>query len=159
MARRVHTVVWFVAAMALATGLFWVAERLVAEDDIPRFLRQAGRTNRETTEEPVAKQAAPTAQRLREGVTLSNVLGTFEDAGDRIAFHPEDGQGPFLVLENLMLERVQRIRDETGNRGWIVNGVLTEYGGHNYLLLQRAVVVAEPAETARPAPATAAERS
>jgi hypothetical protein len=159
MARPVHTTAWFVAALAIATGLCWGTQRMLAEDDIPRFLRQSGPTNSRTTEEPPASQAAPVGQRLREGVSLANVPGTFQDAGERVAFHPDGGQGPFLVLENLMLERVQRIGDETGNRPWIVSGTLTEYGGHNYLLLQRAVVAAEPVESGPPAPATAAERS
>lgn len=159
MARQVRTAVWCVAAIALATALFWVAERLVAADDIPRFLRQSRGVNNSPTEKPPASQAAPAGQRLREGVTLSNVAGAFQDSGDRVAFHPADGQGPFLVLENLMLERVERIRDETGNGDWIVTGVLTEYGGHNYLLLQRAVVAGEPAKSGPPNPTAAAERS
>ena len=92
-------------------------------------------------------------------MTLANVVGSFQDAGERIAFHPDDGRGPFLVLENQMRERVERLRRETGDCAWVVSGVLTEYGGQNYLLLNRVVVKPEIPQNAADTPGLAAERS
>jgi hypothetical protein len=44
------------------------------------------------------------------------------------------------VLENLALERIVRILNETrGQRQWLVSGTITEYRGSNYLLISKAV--------------------
>ena len=81
--------------------------------------------------------------RSREGSLLQDQLGTFKLRGDRIAFVPADSQQSYCVLENLMLERVWRVLSESHGRKWRVSGIITEYRGANYLLLTRAVVLAE----------------
>lgn len=46
-----------------------------------------------------------------------------------------------VCLENLNLERIARaITDNTEQLEWRVSGVLTEYGGANYLLVDRAIL-------------------
>lgn len=86
------------------------------------------------------RQVAQPTRQVREGVTLQNEPGSFQIAGDRIAFCPADGADPLLVLENLALERVWRMLEEVGNRPWSVSGTVTEYRGRNFLLIERAVV-------------------
>jgi hypothetical protein len=81
----------------------------------------------------------PTRQ-IREGSTLKNELGTFQIVGDRVVFSPADGRISFPVLENMALERVWRMLEEVGGRQWCVSGMVTEYRGRNFLLLERAVV-------------------
>jgi hypothetical protein len=85
--------------------------------------------------------------RQREGTRLTDVVGRFELAGDRITFYPAGGRDSFRVLENLALERVGQVLNETRARHeWTVSGTLTEFRGANYLLLSKAVVksTAEP---------------
>jgi hypothetical protein len=85
--------------------------------------------------------------RQREGTRLTDVVGRFELAGDRITFYPAGGKDSFRVLENLALERVGQVLNETRARHeWTVSGTLTEFRGANYLLLSKAVVksTAEP---------------
>ncbi len=80
-------------------------------------------------------------ERLREGTRLTDVVGQFQTAGDRVSFHP-DGQGEsYRVLENLALQRIDEYLG--ANRGaptWTVSGVVTEFRGSNFLLVSKAVV-------------------
>jgi hypothetical protein len=81
--------------------------------------------------------------RQREGTRLTDVVGRFELAGDRVTFHPANERENYRVLENLALERVGQVLGESRARHeWTVTGVLTEYRGANYLLLQKAVIKA-----------------
>jgi len=79
--------------------------------------------------------------RQREGTKLTEVVGRFELAGDRITFYPNGGRESYRVLENLALERVSQVLSESRARqDWTISGVLTEFRGNNYLLLNKAVV-------------------
>lgn len=95
---------------------------------------------------PSSKAAPPTraaaeSTRLREGHILTDVQGTFDAAGNRVQFRPADGSSSLRVLENLALERVTRILEETrSDRLWLVSGTVTEYRGENYLLITRVVL-------------------
>ncbi len=71
---------------------------------------------------------------------MTNQLGTFKLTGDRITFFPEGEADSLRVLENLALERIWKMLDEMSGRQWSVNGAVTEYRGHNFLLIERAVV-------------------
>ncbi len=91
-----------------------------------------------------AADSAPegsSAKPIREGTPLDNTLGTFKATGDRMSFYVDanDGRG-FRVLENLALERIWHIFDNTKGRQWSVSGVVTEYRGENFLILNRAVL-------------------
>ena len=80
------------------------------------------------------------AERLREGTELVDQPGSFRRTGDRIAFFTDMGGGRFVVLENLALERVGlAIADHPDPIYWGVDGIVTEYGGENFLLIHRAV--------------------
>ena len=95
---------------------------------------------------PVAPVAAKTQAgakppRIREGTALVEQAGVFQKAGDRITFFASEGQRRFVVLENLQLERVSRaIGDNPTPPQWTVSGMVTEFCGANYLLVNRAVL-------------------
>jgi hypothetical protein len=83
-------------------------------------------------------------QRQREGVKLSDRRGRFERRGERYVFLSDAPVGHFMVLENLMLERVANVLADAagGQLRWSVTGTVTEFRGVNFLLLDRAVVKA-----------------
>lgn len=90
-------------------------------------------------------------ERLREGTRLTDVVGSFQAAGDRISFHP-DGKGgeSYRVLENLSLERIDGyLGSARGIPTWTVSGIVTEFRGSNYLLVTKAIVrtVGDPSAT------------
>ncbi|MFW5692972.1 MAG: hypothetical protein ACOCWL_02030 [Thermoguttaceae bacterium] len=109
---------------------------------------------------PSAEQAAPDAaaeedtpsaekrkERLREGTELVDQPGVFRMAGDRMTFFTDLGEGRFVVLENLILERVGDVIGEYQTPPyWSVTGTLTEYQGENFLLIHRAVLSNNGAE-------------
>ena len=78
--------------------------------------------------------------RIREGATLEAKLGEFREAGERIRFYPHDEKVSFVAIENLALERVSLVLDDTSGRTWRVSGVVTEYRGGNYLIVTRAAL-------------------
>lgn len=83
-------------------------------------------------------------QRQREGVKLTDRRGRFERRGERYVFLSDAPVSQFMVLENLMLERVANVLADAagGQLRWSVSGTITEYRGVNYVLLDRAVVKA-----------------
>lgn len=117
------------------------------QEDEPRVRRRGAAS----IDAALSDAIAPQADRLREGVVLTDKLGTFELAGDRIAFRLPDQEEPIGVLENLALERVWRMLDDTRGRQWRVTGRVTEYRGRNYLFLYRAVLRTQAnIDTAKP---------
>lgn len=89
--------------------------------------------------------------RLREGMELVNQVGKLREQGGLIAFLPDGSQHPLQLLENLALERVSRdLERQNLDREWSVSGVVTEYKGGNFLLLNRAVLKARPATSPEP---------
>ncbi len=90
-------------------------------------------------------------KRLREGTRLIDVEGRFDSTGDRWAFFRADADESYKVLENLALERINKVLAETRaseKPQWIVSGLMTEYMGANYLLVSKAVIKAQPSDTA-----------
>ncbi|MBM4091070.1 MAG: hypothetical protein FJ276_16855 [Planctomycetes bacterium] len=85
--------------------------------------------------------------RLREGSVVTDQPGEFKRTADGVTFLPAGAAPPFRMLENLALERVWHLLDDTHEHQWTVSGVVTEYRGANYLLLTRAVLRASPAKT------------
>jgi hypothetical protein len=78
---------------------------------------------------------------VREGTRVVEQLGYFQATGDRTTFHSADGETRILGLENLILERISRITEETpGKVEWTVSGTITEFRGNNFLLVTRAVL-------------------
>lgn len=95
---------------------------------------------------PVAGRSQKAPKRLRQGTTLRKVKGEFRLTGERVAFYPKDlDVREMTVLENLALERLTELVAENRRRLWLVDGIVTEFRGKNYLLVSRAVLTAEPA--------------
>ncbi len=87
------------------------------------------------------KQSENSKQRLREGTRITNRLGRFQQEGDRATFVTENNI-ELGGLPNLNLERVVRMLkgvDEPESIWWSVSGLVTEFSGRNYLLIERAV--------------------
>jgi hypothetical protein len=81
---------------------------------------------------------APEGQ-LREGLELADQPGSFKMAGDRVVFFLAGGKQQLIGLENLNVERIQRIlTDNTEPLEWFVTGTVTEFRGTNYLFVRRA---------------------
>ena len=98
---------------------------------------------------PLGQKADEGAKRLREGTRLIDVEGRFDTNGERWSFFRADGDESYKVLENLALERIHKVLEETrasDKPQWIVSGVMTEFGGANYLLVAKAVI--KPQENA-----------
>lgn len=92
----------------------------------------------------------PRAPLLKENTRLIDVEGVILDLKDdlkkspvsRPVFQPREGLNYFILLENLLL---QKVIGETahGERPVRVRGTVTIYGGRNYLLLDWAAVKQE----------------
>lgn len=74
---------------------------------------------------------------LREGTTLDTTDGFFQLAGERTVFFMQKDKRRFVCLENLAL---QRIRAQSPDAQWQVRGMVTEFNGENYLLIEMAVM-------------------
>jgi hypothetical protein len=99
--------------------------------------------------QPLGQKPDDGAKRLREGTRLIDVEGRFDTNGERWSFFRADGDESYKVLENLALERIHKVLEETrasDKPQWIVSGVMTEFGGANYLLVAKAVI--KPQENA-----------
>lgn len=86
------------------------------------------------------------SKRLREGTKLIDIEGRFEFTGDRMAFFRADGDESYKVLENLALERINKVLEETRaseKPQWVISGTMTEYHGGNYLMVTKAVIKAQ----------------
>lgn len=87
------------------------------------------------------RQRPPPDRRLREGTVLTDVWGCFKATGDRITFVANTGNLTLVALENLNLERIARaVADTPAQLEWKVTGTVTEYGGANFLLVERAIL-------------------
>lgn len=78
---------------------------------------------------------------LREGATVTDLVGHFKAAGDRWVFFEEGNSRRLIALENQNLERLSRTMAESPlPLVWKVTGTITEFRGKNYLLIERAVL-------------------
>jgi hypothetical protein len=129
------------AAAALAASFV-----VVADDSKP--LVSVSANDQQTTREPIRdftgrpEQELEAAKlRLREGTRLKDVAGRFRQSGDSLTFI--DGETREITgLPNLNLERILRMLktvEEPESITWSVSGTITEFSGHNYLLISRAV--------------------
>lgn len=111
--------------VALAAGAAWAVSIAVAQE----------------SEQAQSETGAAKRFRVREGTKMKDQVGSFTITGDRAKFTTSDGN-EFIGLENLNLARVMAtIRDDPGKE-WSVSGLITEYQGHNYVLITRAILKA-----------------
>ena len=136
------------AAFLLGAGAWLPSLRAVFAVDGSKTRSQPAQKNSSSTE-PLSSYLEKSRMqsddedkhRLREGTKITNRLGRFKQSGDRATFVVE-GNLEFGGLPNLNLERVVRMLksvDEPESIWWSVSGVVTEFSGRNYLLIERAV--------------------
>lgn len=92
---------------------------------------------------PALFPASAGAKLRREGSKLTGITGTVRRRGNRFEFVPLDHSPPLLLLENQLLQRIDAVQDRDANPEalrWKANGLVTEYLGDNYLLLQWLVL-------------------
>lgn len=136
--------------LALATGLVSLAVAWSLKAETPPAgvklpLAGAGQTAGPKSDEG--------GKRLREGTRLIDVAGRFDSTSDRSVFYPADADESYKVLENLALERIHKVLEETraGDKPqWIISGTVTEFAGGNYLLVTKAVIKPPAAGRAPP---------
>lgn len=76
---------------------------------------------------------------MHEGGEIINQAGYFQSNGNRLAFYSADNRQRFTMLENGALEQVAASVADNPNRSqWIVSGLVFEYQGVNFLLINRA---------------------
>jgi hypothetical protein len=88
-----------------------------------------------------SESASADHQRLREGMRISDARGRFEVPAEGPTFVDESGRR-LPGLENLNLQRIARTLLAAENPDaltWKVSGLVTEYEGRNYILIERAV--------------------
>ena len=139
--------VWLTTAALFATAMWW-NRAAIAEDHAP------DKVTRDTQGVEPGHESSTKPQidnRLREGAEIRDTLGEFYEAGGRIIFRTVDKKITLQVLENLSLERVTRILEETpGQRAWMVTGTITEFREKNYLFVTRAILKARLSSERRP---------
>ena len=75
---------------------------------------------------------------LREGTKIVNQPATCRGLGDRLQIILADTSVPLIALENLASQRILKATlDDAGDEQWVVNGQITEFQGHNFILLDR----------------------
>lgn len=78
---------------------------------------------------------------IRDGTIATDLVGRFIAHGERTIFRVTATHAEFRILENLSLERVAaEIAASSEGASWKINGLVTEYRGANYLLIERAVM-------------------
>lgn len=116
----------------IAGGLLLVAVVVAAAAAQESTLRQSARSGKDKTQ-------------LREGARLLDREGTLAERGERWVFTPDSEKEGFTLLENQTLERMtSAASNSTQEQKWSVSGVVTEFQGNHYLLLERAVLLPPP---------------
>jgi hypothetical protein len=90
--------------------------------------------------DPAGEAAVPTPLRFREGMHLTDDPGHFERAVEGPVFVGDAGHR-LTGLENLNLQRIARTLEEAEDPSvlqWKVSGVITEFEGRNFILIERA---------------------
>ncbi|MCR4415256.1 MAG: hypothetical protein NUV77_22770 [Thermoguttaceae bacterium] len=86
-------------------------------------------------------QTTPARTCLREGTQIVDQWGYFKPTGERWLFVAEREGAQWVGLENRNLERVARaVAGNPRRLRWRVTGILTEYHGSNFLLIERAIL-------------------
>lgn len=84
--------------------------------------------------------------RVREGTKIKGDRGIFHIGVDRVEYESVSGLPRMQVLENITLERIVNDSSAEARIQWQVDGLVTEYQGRNYILIEKAFVAASEAE-------------
>jgi hypothetical protein len=89
----------------------------------------------------VYKSPSKEKSRVREGARLTDREGVFSERGGRYSFQIDGESDSFTLLENQTLERVASASsNQDSDQKWTVTGIVTEFNGGKYVLLERAVL-------------------
>lgn len=141
----------------LATIIFFNGMRCVFGQDNTAISRGDGQTQaagQPITQGEQSEEAAVARPRLREGTRVSDLIGIVRQTGHRYTLFVESDGTRFVLLENLLLERIMRSQaSHPGVVQWKVSGIVTEFQGQNYLLIEHALLRGNvPGETKPVAP-------
>jgi hypothetical protein len=111
-----------------------------------------------TSGDGAVKPHAPVVTVMREGTPVVNRLGrlTLGSDGTQAQFTFEaDGQAlrdpPLVILPNLSLMAMEdQVRGASRDLRFRVSGVVTEYRGRNYILLEKVTVVQDITQQFKP---------
>ncbi|MEO8270271.1 MAG: hypothetical protein ABI557_11170 [Aureliella sp.] len=77
---------------------------------------------------------------LREGTKIVNQSAICRSSQDRLQLTLVDTSIPLIALENLASQRILKANmDDAGDERWVINGQITEFQGHNFILLDRVM--------------------
>ncbi len=77
---------------------------------------------------------------LREGTKIVNQPAVCSSSGDRLQVTLSETSIHLTALENLASQRILKATlDGAGDELWTVNGQITEFQGHNFILLDRVM--------------------
>lgn len=94
-------------------------------------------------------------KRLREGTIIKDKLARFYITGNRVTMHLDDGSERYICLENVNLDRIiKHMREHPAQRLWKIDGMMTEYQGDNFILIQKSIIAPSYVEPEQPAPET-----
>ena len=107
-----------------------------------------------TTGPAAATPVAPNVPVVREGTHKVNISGRLTHSPDGQAVFTFDSDGttmkdpPMIILPNLKLEGMEAaVLNKAGDVHFRVSGTVTEYKGRNYILMDKAVVMADVEKT------------
>lgn len=129
-------------AVALVVGILaFLAFREPTVDAQTDTLRpgisSGGSTDAQSVEPTVLRK-----MRHREGTRLKDKHVQFRITGNRITMYLEgENAERYVCLENVNLERIMKvIRENPLQQVWSVDGVITEFQGENYFLVQKSIL-------------------
>ena len=117
----------------LHSPTFWVCIAITFASIASNLTAEDTEEQRETT----ATQA-PETKLLREGTRLESRIAECRSSGDRMSVLLQDDGRVLNTLENLASQRILKaVMDDPGDNKWVISGTVTEFQGHNFLLLER----------------------
>jgi len=131
-----------------------IGRALVGEDS--RETPASGQTQSQggaAQEENQTEEQLPTRSRLREGTKVNDLVGSVGQTGQRYTLFVDTNGNRFVLLENLMLERILRSQASYPEQvQWKVSGTVTEFQGQNYLLINHALLHGRLGDKNKPSP-------
>ncbi len=117
-------------------------ERPIVLSRTQSMIRPVSSSSSESSQEPENRSGdLADENRMREGSQIKDPNAVFQIVGERIKCNLNKNGLSVIALENLTLERVHHyLLRGSDTPTWEIEGTITEYEGHNYLILKRAIV-------------------
>ncbi len=114
---------------------FWIVVGLLGAGLISNL---ASGQSEDSSKQSESKGIESSMSLMREGTKVVNAHAFCRSNGDRLVVALENQDLPIVALENLAAQRILKaVMDDLNDERWVVNGQITEFQGHNYLLLDR----------------------